>query len=494
MLLIKNRRKIWLSLKNHLCMQLHDDTAADFDIEAAIDDAVNPSIDWIHEHFTDLFSINTTVNWIQHHMRRNYSHCAQSFTLDGFGRFTIGETVDKYGSRYYHEFDAGINKLVAQAAGGNQRKRKKIQSDDAEQQPESEEPETADAPNVPVSWDLNEDSLELSGFPVSLCAMKVAVPVLVSKPLELSLFCHSMGPLPISVAMRILSSKIGNSDFLVSQPSDRLTLQQCTEVINGRAADRRPMLCNGDLRYGDHSLDCLRSIAPASDLDKVSQFRKYMDVSLLLALSRTGGSDTYTNRRAETYGECMKKVDESAEACRNIFTAANEALGDEWVHPCPTAMAAHYLTSVLDKCNNAEWSLRPDNMHLFFMLLLQDWGMMLNFYGNNGAFDGAENGIGLIVLIMDGGRHYNVLSVDTYNETHRFLQRTKKQPGSGADTVTNHFKSATHPEQYMAFCGLRQYMVEMKSTPAQGLFADICEYIETYPGIFPAISLRPLLA
>ena len=99
-------------------MQLHDDTAADFDIEAAIDDAVNPSIDWIHEHFTDLFSINTTVNWIQHHMRKNYSHCAQSFTLDGFGRFTIGETVDKYGSRYYHEYDAGINKLVAQGAGG----------------------------------------------------------------------------------------------------------------------------------------------------------------------------------------------------------------------------------------------------------------------------------------------------------------------------------------------------------------------------------------
>lgn len=92
---------------------------------------------------------------------------------------------------------------------------------------------------------------------------------------------------------------------------------------------------------------------------------------------------------------------------------------------------------------------------------------------------------------MDGGRHYNLLDVDSYNETYQLIQRTKKQPGSGADTVTNHFKSTTHPEQYMAFCKLRQYMVEMKSTSTQGLFGDICEYIETYPGQEPRIVHTP---
>ena len=479
------RRLIWTKLRTHITLQLWNDESPDFDMDAAMGDAVNPSLDWIHDKFTGIFSIAQSVAWIKNHFFKTCPTTVSSFALDGFG--ILDRAADDNGidpTTYYSEYDKSINKMV-KPLESKQKRRKLNDNGNATGSGSGDEDEVAYVPIVPPSWNFGGggDALmpaheNVSGFPVSMCAVRVAIPVSVGRPIELSTFCHNMGALPLATCMQILCSRIGNADFLLSQPSDKISAQDCAAIINGKKLNERSMLCNGDLIYATHSMKCLST---SSVEDRLPHLQKYMDVSFLLAASRMEGSDGYTNERAAVYAKCMQKKEESEKACSELFNSAsrlqNQGMG------CPCWHAAQYVTSVLENCNNAELKLRPGNMELMFMLIIQQCCMELNYCGDGGVFEGAENGIGGTVIVMDGGKHYSSMVIDNYNEAYNLLLIMRKNRGCGADTVTNCFKSMTHPRTYMTLCTLPEYMIEMKTSSTQGMTDDFCHRRETAPGI-----------
>ena len=105
-----------------------------------------------------------------------------------------------------------------------------------------------------------------------------------------------------------------------------------------------------------------------------------------LALTRTAGSDTYTNRRANTYGTRMKKqhdvLSDDDTECTQFFHEFVAKTQGGRREGCMVQEALIAYIKVLQKTNSDAWSLRPDNLFILMQMFSSDLMHSLNFHGS----------------------------------------------------------------------------------------------------------------
>jgi hypothetical protein len=512
------RRTAWNTLATHvrqgLTVEGHGRQYTDLEVFRAHDTS---RVDWINisssHSFTRLFSVQTSVDWVRNHFFAKHGWC-DVVTVEGFGELEkIRECVDPTHISGCMRYDEDVEKAIAKtqrkkkrkAAPSSKRSMSSVllgvdnggggdQDEDAIGEGNEDEEVTV---LVPFGYQAREGGER--GYPRCSIAMKVMVPLHLEAQISLYQFYTHTHSFPASVTLDILKKSLGidlmnsNDDGVIEggsslddEDEELLSLGESQSIVCGNDFTLdRPMLSNGDASWAVKCEKNIIGIRGDRDVQRIGYLKGFLRLGFGLALTRSMGSDVYTNERVAQYGKFIEHASGSISAheCRETFKKMMEVEGGGKRLGCGTHEALRLLNHTITSCNSMAWNLRPDNIFLLMQMLVSDIMLCLNYHGS--VIGGACNGIGATIVVRDGGGSYRRLFKDPSSSEMggTIGQIYSKRNGSGADTCISIYKSVTGIGVYdNRFKLSKELICELKRSSELGLMQEVCnttEYLGT---------------
>lgn len=532
------RRGVWNMLANHMREGLYggqDEVGKPCYSQKAISKSTEVSnIDWMRisneDSFSCLFSVQRCVDWIS--KKFFLKHCdddLDSFYLEGFGlirkdKMCLSPSVISD----YVQFDLDVDKALARK--GEKERKAKRQKRGPKKGPKLSFVEAAEAnvmvlksPSPPEEDDPNSNERCLvavpCGFPVQLtisetkvkhivygyppCAlcMQVVLPTQVECIESFHQFEGHIKSFPASVTLGILrktlvleedssawSTQQGKTVALKSLQGkeEALTLTDIRGVVCGKDFGMgRAMLSGGDSSLARHCEESIASLTDDQRKFRYQMMKSFVRLSFALSLTRSMGSDGYTNERVSCYGRFIENTSGnlSKKECAETYEECVEWRKKAGGGACPdlTHEAAMFLGQVIHNCNERKWDLRPDNVFYMTHLMVSDMMLCLNYHGS--VIGGAANGIGATIVVRDGGGNYRRWFRDPSSSDSgpSLGQIFSKRYGSGADMVIGMYKIVIDIGLYdERFRVKESFISELKRTTEMGLMQDCCNVTESH--------------
>jgi hypothetical protein len=517
------RRTVWNTLATHvrqgLTMEGQSKQYTELEVLRAHDTS---SVDWVNisssHSFTRLFSVQTSVDWVRNHFFAKHAWCDRVM-VEGFGELEkFRECVDPTHISGCMRYDEDVEKAIAKT----QRKQKKkstprkrtmsavllgVDGGAGAGDDDHEEGGDQDGEEVTVLVPFGYQAMDGGdrGYPPCSIAMKVMVPLILEAQVSLYQFYTHAHAFPASVTLDILKKSLGldaavedggdggESQFADSveggndnnnddEDDQLLSLGESQNIVCGKDFTLgRPMLCNGDASWAVKCEKNIVSIRGDRAVQRISYLRGFLRLGFGLALTRSMGSDVYTNERVAQYGKLVEHSSGSVSLheCRETFKKLLKVTGDGKRLGCGTHEALRLLDYTMTSCNSMVWNLRPDNLFLVVQMMVSDIMLCLNYHGS--VIGGACNGIGATLVVRDGGGSYRKLFKDPSSSEigSSVGQIYSKRNGSGADTCVSIYKSVVGISSYDSRFKLSKELIsELKRTTELGLMQESCNIVE----------------
>lgn len=229
----------------------------------------------------------------------------------------------------------------------------------------------------------------LTGYPETSVCMKVVLRFPVSGPLRQDDFHAMVHMLPTSAAMRILQARLNIQEMDLTQllMTEEMNNEECDALLRDqRSLIERPFYSHGDAKWARGFSAAIHALDADRMQDKLKIASYWTKMGFSLALTRTAGSDTYKNGRANLLGARMKKMhdllsDDESE-CTRFFHEFVTVTQRGRREGCLVQEALIAYIKVLQKVNHDAWTLRPDNLFLLMQLITSDLMLSMNFHGS----------------------------------------------------------------------------------------------------------------
>ena len=511
------RRTVWNTLATHvrqgLTMEGQSKQYTDLEVFRAHDTS---RVDWINisssHSFTRLFSVQTSVDWARNHFFAKHAWCA-TMMLEGFGELQkYRECVDPTHISGCMRYDEDVEKAIAKTHRKKKRKttpKKRSMSavllgvdggGGADNEDDMSVLGGGDEDGevtvlVPFGYQTGDGGER--GYPPCSIALKVMIPLNLEVQVSLYQFYTHAHSFPASATLDILKKSLGldvsvhnnNTDGVEGnqghdddEDEQLLSLDESQNIVCGKDFTLgRPMLSNGDASWAVKCEKNIIGIRGERDVQRISYLRGFLRLGFGLALTRSMGSDVYTNERVAQYGKFIEHSSGSlsSQECRETFKKLLKVTGDGKRLGCGTHEALRLLDYTITSCNSLVWNLRPDNLFLVVQMMVSDIMLCLNYHGS--VIGGACNGIGATLVVRDGGGSFRKLFKDPSSSEigGSIGQIYSKRNGSGADTCVSIYKSVVGISVYdNRFKLSKELISELKRTTELGLMQESCNIVE----------------
>jgi hypothetical protein len=331
----------------------------------------------------------------------------------------------------------------------------------------------------------------LTGYPATSVCMRVVLDFPVDGPLRFDKFASMIQMLPTTAAMRILQARLNvqgmdTSKLLITEAVDN---EECDALLRDkRSLLERPFYSNGDAKWARGFSNAMRAIHARRVTEKLKIAEYWTKMGFSLALTRSAGSDTYTNKRVHMYGTRMKHrhdvlPDGDDTECTRFFREVITNSHGGKREGCMVQEALIVFIKVLQRTNKDAWSLRPDNLFLLIQMLISD--LMLGMNYNGSVIEGAENGIGGTLIVHDGGGAYRAVGME-----NQYGIVFIKNNGCGADFVMSVLQAMLDIEgmdQRLEGQGMKKSVEDhvfqaVKRSSELGLFMLTCNVLKGVDG------------
>ena len=477
------------------------------------------SMDWMRvgeaDGFTCLFSAQMALEWVRSHYASKHGAAWGRLVVPGLrdvleldDALCLSPVTPEFVAQC-RQYDADVDRETKRSmevrlglhGDGKKkqtpRKRKTRQRRGQAQLDEDgeEEDEAAEEEAAYVAVVRPPEGLELDDGRLGVPACKIHLELLCATPLEgqLSLvdFRRQMSTFPESVMLELLQGSLNLSEELMASVALKMN-EQSQDALVG-IAEMRDIVMDGGRLAGQHvqmlamhdSVWGAQAMSMVCELEgaerRLGLMRDLLRMGFALAHTRAIGSGGYTNGRVAAYGRffTLNGGEDSRAECRRSY-ASSRGGAEEPVSASLTHHAWRYATEQIHACNQRAWHLRPDNMHLFFQVMVSDVQLALNFYGS--VVDGAHNGIGATLVIVDGNRNYRRRFYDRETNGRADGVVLDKSNSTGADTALCDYVMAVKIDEYCAEVSPGEVFTELKRVTELSLVQATCDIWEGLPG------------
>ena len=466
------------------------------------------SMDWMRageaDGFTCLFSAQMALEWVRSHYASKHGVASGRLVVPGLREplelddaLCLSPVTPEFVAQC-RQYDADVDRETKRSMEsrlglhGDKKKKRPVRRKRARAgEEDEEEPEEEEAYVAQVR---PPEGLELADGRWGVPACKIHIELLCSTPLEgqLSLvdFRRQMATFPESVMLELLQGSLNLSEELMARVALKMNEQNRDALVGiaemrdivmdgGRlAAHHVQMLAMHDSVWGTQAMSMVCELEGAER--RLELMRDLLRMGFALAHTRAIGSGGYTNGRVAAYGRfiTLNGGQDSRAECLRSYTSSREEGGRQ--ASSPTHLAWAYALEQIHACNQRAWHLRPDNVHLFFQVMVSDVQLALNFYGS--VVDGAYNGIGATLVIVDGNRNYRRRFYDRETNGRADGVVLDKSNSTGADTARCASVSAVKIDESCAEVSPGEVFTELKRVTELSLVQATCDIWEGLPG------------